>query len=122
MLDRSGQHFRAALAKVPTEGKKLSPCIFLMHFPDGTARSGLGKLRPSPCHCFPSLLIDNVLYVMNDGGCTCRKCTLSEEDIEEERAVVMAERLVREAYYKVVANWNEYVRRAMSGESFSYRA
>jgi Fe-S-cluster containining protein len=120
VLDRSGQHFRVALAKVPAEGEKLSPCVFLMHFPDGTARCGLGNLRPSPCHSFPSRLIDKVLYLVNDGGCTCRKWLLSEVDIEEETAVVMAEKHAREAYYKVVANWNEYVRRATGDEGFSY--
>src|SRR5215203_5179051 len=121
VLGRSGQHFRVALAKVPAKGKKLSPCVFLMRLTDGTARCGLGELRPSPCHSFPSLLIDSVLCLMNDGGCTCRKWSLSEMDIGEETAVVMAEKHAREVYYEVVANWNEYVRQATRDESFSYR-
>jgi hypothetical protein len=57
---------------------------------------------------------------MNDGGCTCRTWSLSDVDIEHETGLISEEIRAREMYYKVVANWNEYVRRTTSEEVVSY--
>ena len=119
-LARSGRRFRAALAKAPGPGNDAAPCVFLMHAADGSARCGLGDLRPSPCHSFPSVLISRVLYLMNDGGCTCRSWSLSDVDIEEETVVVSREMRAKATYHKVIAHWNEYVDRVAGEEIFSF--
>jgi Fe-S-cluster containining protein len=119
-LDHSDQRFRTALTKVPVKGKRPAPCVFLMHTADGFARCGLGELRPSPCHSFPAILINGVLYLMNDGGCTCRTWSLSDVDIDCETTLVGEELRTREMDYKVVANWNAYVSRAADEEVFTY--
>jgi hypothetical protein len=41
-------------------------------------------------------------------------------DIEHELASAAEDAHVRETYYKVVANWNEYVARAAGEERFCY--
>ncbi len=118
MVDQSGKRFRLALAKATVKDEG-APCIFLMHMADGFARCGLGEIRPNSCHSFPSILINGVIYLQNDGGCTCRKWSLSDVDIVQESVLLSNEMQDREMYYKVVANWNEYILRAVRGEIFS---
>lgn len=119
-LDGSDRRFRVALAKRSPKRKRPASCVFLIHLADGSARCALGELRPSPCHSFPSMLINGVLYLMNDGGCNCHTWSLSEVDIEQETALVMKELRAKEVYYRVVFNWNDYVGYAAGEEGFSY--
>lgn len=113
ILDNSGLHFRMALAKGPTRRKKSPPpCIFLLHTRNGQHRCGLGALRPETCRAYPSEMVAGVLCVRNDGGCTCRTWSLSDVNIEEERARVEKRYDDFQEYCAVVGLWNENVANA----------
>lgn len=121
ILDRSGRHFRLALAKQPSKRKKTPPpCIFLLKTRNGYHRCGLGDLRPQVCKSFPSEMVSGVLCVRNDAGCTCRTWSLTDVDIEEETARVEARQEEFEEYCAAVAAWNEHVTHAPPEETFSF--
>jgi len=120
MLDATGVRFRPALQKQPSQGPNPAPCAFLLRLEDGTARCGLGDLRPASCHTFPSFLINDTVCLKNDGGCTCRRWTLADVDIDEERNALLAEAREREEYTNVVRDWNGFVQTAPQGETFDY--
>ncbi len=96
-----------------------APCTFLIHTPDGTARCGLGDLRPAPCHTFPCSLIDGEIRLTN-GMCSCRTWTPDDIDVERETALLRAEATARETYHRVVASWNDYVRTSPDDERFEF--
>jgi Fe-S-cluster containining protein len=121
ILDRSGRHFRLALAKQPSKRKKIPPpCIFLLKTRNGYHRCGLGDLRPQVCKSFPSEMVSGVLCVRNDAGCTCRTWSLTDVDIEEETARVEARQEEFEEYCAAVVAWNEHVTHAPPEETFSF--
>jgi Fe-S-cluster containining protein len=108
VLSPDGSRFRVALAKQTTE-EPFPPCVFLMKLSHDAARCGLGELRPRPCHSFPSMLADGLLYLMNDGGCSCRTWSLADVDVDHETELLAEEQRERIIYQKVIASWNEYV-------------
>jgi Fe-S-cluster containining protein len=121
VLDRSEPPFRLALAKQPSRRTKSAPpCVFLLHTRDGAHRCGLGDLRPLVCRSFPSEVVDGVLSVRNDGGCTCRRWALADVDIAEERALVEARQDDAEEYCGIVAGWNARVAAAPDGARFDF--
>jgi Fe-S-cluster containining protein len=121
ILDGSGRHFRIALAKQQSRRKKTPPpCIFLLRTRNGYHRCGLGDLRPQVCHSFPSDLMNGVLCVPNDTGCTCRKWSLADVDITEETRAVEARQAEYQEYCSLVAFWNEQVASAPEGSTFAF--
>lgn len=121
ILDRSGRHFRLALAKQPSKRKKTPPpCIFLLKTRNGYHRCGLGDLRPQVCKSFPSEMVSGVLCVRNDAGCTCRTWSLTDVDIEEETEKVELRQAEFEEYCAAVAAWNDHVTDAPPEETFSF--
>jgi hypothetical protein len=119
LLDRSGTQFRLALAK----GRRRRttsppPCIFLMRTRRGFHRCGLGQLRPGVCRAFPSELVDGVLCLRPDTGCTCRAWSLSDVDIGVEVALVDQRQADAEEYCAVVERWNEGVDGSDTGHDF----
>jgi hypothetical protein len=109
-LDRSEARFRLVLDKQPSKRAKTpAPCIFLLRTRHGHHRCGLGALRPAICQSFPSELVDGVLCVRNDAGCTCRIWSLADVDLAEETARVEARQAEAVEYHQVVARWNALV-------------
>jgi hypothetical protein len=112
-LDRSDARFRLALAKRPSTRKRsAAPCIFLLRSRAGAHRCGLGTLRPAACRSFPSELVDGVLCLRDNAGCTCRSWTLADVDIAEETARVEARQAEAVEYHQIVARWNAMVEAA----------
>lgn len=110
VLDKSGRHFRLALAKGPTRRKKLPPpCIFLMKTTDGHHRCGLGDLRPQVCRVFPLELSSGVISVPRDTGCTCRAWSLADVDLESDRPLVRQRLDEYIEYCELVQQWNRSV-------------
>jgi Fe-S-cluster containining protein len=120
-LDASGRTFRVALAKQPSRRHRLPPpCIFLVKTRDGAHRCGLGELRPSVCRAFPVEMVDGVVCLRPDSGCTCRRWTLGEVDVAEERELVLARQAAAEEYCGVVARWNARVAEAGPEARFDF--
>ena len=120
-LDDSEKRFRLALQKVTKKSRGLAPCVFLLRLNDGTARCGLGEMRPDPCQSFPALMMDGRVYVRNDGGCRCRTWSLSEVDVHRESQLLAREQKAQETYCRVIANWNEFAVRYPSDSALDYR-
>ncbi len=115
VLDSSGMHFRIALSKQPSRRTKTPPpCIFLMKTRRGHHRCGLGDLRPLVCKTFPSEIVDGLVRISGEIGCTCRQWSLTDVDIEEERVRVEARHRDFMEYCGVVAHWNEYALEALA--------
>jgi hypothetical protein len=53
-------------------------------------------------------------------GCTCRRWSLDDIDLESDRASLLAESLARAEYAGFVRNWNAYVAAVAEAERFSY--
>jgi len=110
LLDRSGRSFRIALSKGkkarPTRTNKPAPCIFLVRLRRGQHRCGLGDLRPNVCRTFPSEVVDGVVCIRPDHGCTCREWTLTDVDLSEEMDILDERQAGAEAYCQLVASWN----------------
>jgi hypothetical protein len=120
-LDRSGGTFRLALAKGPTRRTKSPPpCIFLLRTRGAYHRCGLGDLRPAVCRAFPSELVDGVLCVRPDTGCTCRTWSLADVEIAEEWERIASRQEEGEEYCEVVARWNARVAAAPEAPGFSF--
>jgi Fe-S-cluster containining protein len=119
VLDQSGRSFRLALAKGVTRRKK-PPCIFLMRTRDGAHRCGLGELRPSVCRAFPTELLNGLVCVRPDTGCTCRDWSLADIDLTEERQLVEQRQTGAEEYCQVVEAWNARVEAAGPEAHFDF--
>jgi hypothetical protein len=99
-----------ALAKGKTRRTRTpAPCIFLLRTRNGYHRCGLGDLRPAVCRAFPSELVDGVLCMRPDPGCTCRTWSLADVEIAEEQERIAVRQEEGEEYCAVVARWNERV-------------
>jgi Fe-S-cluster containining protein len=110
ILDKSGRHYRLALAKGASKRKKLPPpCMFLIKTRDGHHRCGLGELRPQACRTFPLRSAAGMVSVMPDTGCVCRDWTLAEVDVEEEKAGLKARFDEYVEYSSLVETWNRGV-------------
>ena len=119
VLDGTDKEFRVALAKGRTRRRAFPPpCIFLMRTRRGFHRCGLDELRPGVCRAFPGELVDDVLCLRPDHGCTCRAWSLSDVDIGDEVALVQERQADAEEYCGVVARWNEEVRRGDANHDF----
>ena len=94
--------------------------MFLIHTPDGTARCGLGDLRPASCHSFPCSLVDGAIRLTND-MCACRTWTPGDIEVERETALLRAEATARAAYRQVVASWNDRVETSVDVERFGFQ-
>lgn len=122
-LPGSETGFRLALAKGPTRATRSpAPCTFLMRTRGGYHRCGLGALRPMACRTFPSEILDGVVCVRNDGGCTCRDWSLADVDLSEEAALIAARQDEAREYHAIVARWNDRVESAEPGETFDFPA
>lgn len=120
-LDASDRLFRTALAKgTPRRKGGRTPCIFLLSTRDGHHRCGLGDLRPLACHAFPSDLVDGVLCLRPDAGCTCRTWTLADVDIAAEVAAVERREAAGEEFCAIVERWNARVASAPASEAFTF--
>ena len=120
-LAPSGPSYRLVLAKQPSRRTKtMPPCIFLTRTPSGHHRCGLGDLRPRSCATFPSELVEGVLCVRNDGGCTCRTWTLADVDLVEETQRVEVRQAEAVEYHRVVAAWNAHVAAEAPPEGFEF--
>ena len=109
ILDTSGRQFRMALAKQPSRRTKTPPpCIFLLRTRQGCHRCGLGDLRPQVCKSFPSEMSEGILHIEADTGCTCRKWTLTDLDIEEEKPKVEQRQREYNEYCAINQRWNQY--------------
>jgi Fe-S-cluster containining protein len=110
MLDKSGRAFRMVLSKQPSRRKKTSPpCIFLLRTRDGYHRCGLGDLRPAVCKSFPMQLEGGAVCVPGDTGCVCREWSLTDANIDEERALLETRANDFAEYCGLVEQWNGYV-------------
>jgi Fe-S-cluster containining protein len=122
-LVAGGPAYRLVLAKQRSRrAKSMPPCIFLTRTPSGHHRCGLGELRPRSCASFPSELVDGVLCVRNDGGCTCRTWTLADVDLIEETRRVEARQAEAVEYHRVVAIWNARVEAEAPPEGCDFAA
>lgn len=121
MLDTTRRRHRLALAKRIGAGSAIPPCVFLLHLNDGTARCGLGDRQPSCCRTFPAVLIDGIVRTRNDGGCTCRMWSLSEFDLDNERALLHEERKEQRTYWEMVTRWNSYASAQPPQVGLNYR-
>jgi Fe-S-cluster containining protein len=120
-LTAGGPTFRLALAKGASKRTKTPPpCIFLLRTRQGHHRCGLGENRPSVCRSFPAELVDGVLTVRPDHGCTCRQWALPDMDIAAETGLVQTRQAEAEDYCRVVATWNARVAAAPPGTEFSF--
>jgi hypothetical protein len=120
-LDRSGRTFRLALAKgASRRTKSPPPCIFLLRTRGAYHRCGLGDLRPAVCRAFPSELVDGVLCMRPDSGCTCREWSLADVEIGEEWERIATRQREGGEYFEVVARWNERVAAAPDAAGFSF--
>jgi Fe-S-cluster containining protein len=118
-LDHSETQYRLVLAKQLTRRTRSpAPCTFLLRTRHGHHRCGLGDLRPQACHSFPSELVDGVLCVRNDAGCTCRQWALADVDLAEEIALVETRQAEAIEYHQIVADWNARVRAADTDTDF----
>jgi hypothetical protein len=119
-LDQSARRFRLALAKGATRRvKSPPPCIFLLRTRTGQHRCGLGDLRPQLCKAFPTQLVDGLVCVLPDTGCTCRAWALADLDVNEERAAAEMVQAESEEYCALVAQWNARVAAAPPGTQLS---
>jgi hypothetical protein len=108
LLAAAGPRFRLALARVLFEEGGRAQCAFLASLSDGSARCGLGELRPAACATFPARE-DGEAIVLDAAGCSCDWGGVPLEDPELVRQLAaMAE--ARKHYAGVVARWNAYVR------------
>jgi Fe-S-cluster containining protein len=122
LLDHSGMQFRLAFAKRPSRHTKTPPpCIFLMRTREGHHRCGLGDLRPLVCKTFPAEMVDGVLCMRPDAGCTCRSWSLADVDLGTEMALIHARQRDAEEYCAVVAEWNARVLAAPQDARFDFR-
>lgn len=120
-LAAGGPSFRLALAKGPTRRMNApAPCVFLIRTRHGYHRCGLGGLRPMVCQTFPSEIVDGVLCVRNDGGCSCRQWSLSDVDLDRERELVETRQAEAREYHDVVAAWNAQVDRSDPTDTFEF--
>lgn len=109
-LDRSDATYRLLLAKGVTRRTKApAPCIFLLRARDGSHRCGLDTLRPMVCQTFPVDVIDGVVCVQSQPGCTCRAWAVTDMDTGVERQLVARQQREAEEYCAVVARWNALV-------------
>jgi Fe-S-cluster containining protein len=120
-LDDSGRRHRLALARREASADGLAACTFLVRLRDGTARCGLGDLRPGPCRSFPAVLVDGMVFARNDGGCRCRAWTIADCDVEADRALLERHEAEQETYRRVVANWNDYATGKPAGAGLEHR-
>ena len=94
-------------------------CAFLASLSDGSARCGLGELRPAACLTFPAR-VDGGAVVLDAAGCSCDWSGVPLEDPELERNLAaMAE--ARERYAGVVGRWNAFVRASSFAEPLEVR-
>jgi Fe-S-cluster containining protein len=108
-----GPRYRLMLAKQPGwDQPPPAPCMFLLRTRRGHHRCGLGALRPLVCRSFPAALASGVLYLQQDGGCTCRTWSLPDVDIADEQALIAAREAEFSEYCAVVARWNAQVNAA----------
>lgn len=120
-LDDSGKRFRLALSKQPSRRTKTPPpCIFLLRSRNGHHRCGLGDLRPDVCRSFPSEMVDGVLCMSKNSGCTCRVWALADVDIAEETERVETRQKTYKEYCEVVALWNAQVAAEPPGTARSF--
>ena len=118
-LDQSDKRYRLALAKQAAR-KGRSACAFLMRTRAGQHRCALGGLRPAACRAFPSEMMDGVVRVSNDAGCTCRVWTLADVDLAEEAALVTQRQTEALEYHEVVARWNASVAESAPERTFDF--
>lgn len=119
-LDQSGRQFRLMLDKRVSRAA-VPPCIFLMRTRGGHHRCGLGELRPAVCRTFASDLIDGVLCVHAEAGCTCRQWSLADVDVVEETARVEAREAEAAEYTEIVARWNAQVLAESTDEGHDFQ-
>ncbi len=121
LLTPDGPTFRLALAKGGGRRSKTAPpCIFLLRTRQGHHRCGLGDGRPAVCRSFPSVLVDGVLTLQADSGCTCRRWALPDVDIVEETVRVQTQQADVAEYCAVVATWNARVTAASPETVFTF--
>ena len=123
VLDHSERTFRIALGKGPKKSprsKKPAPCAFLLELRGGQHRCGLGDLRPNVCRSFPSELVEGVLCIRPDHGCTCREWSLADVDQGEELDTLEERQGDAETYCHVVANWNARVQATPEDTTFDF--
>jgi len=117
ILDASGQHYCLALAKQPTRRTVTpAPCIFLVQTRDRYRRCGLGDLRPAACKTFPSEIVEGVLHLALQSGCSCRTWSHGDVDIEAESTIARWREAELSDYCSVVARWNDLVLARQAGD------
>lgn len=118
ILDASGQHYCLALAKRPSRRTVTpAPCIFLLSTRDGYHRCGLGDLRPAACKSFPAEIVDGVLCLAVQAGCSCRTWAHADIALDAESAVARWRAAELREYCEVVARWNDRVLAQTYGDS-----
>lgn len=121
LLDRSDVRYRLVLAKRQTRRTKSpAPCIFLAKTRVGDHRCGLGQLRPAACLCFPADLVDGLVTVRNDAGCTCRIWDIGDLDLRAETEKVEQRQNEAVEFHQVVATWNAMIRELPEGSSANF--
>lgn len=118
-LDHGGQRYRLVLAK-QARRRGRQACTFLMRLRGGQHRCALGDLRPAVCRAFPSEVVDGVVCVRNDAGCTCRVWTLADVELAEEAALVAQRQTEALEYHQVVARWNASVEDSAPDATFDF--
>jgi hypothetical protein len=119
-LDHSGQLFRLAFEKRAIDEIRPGPCVFLNQTLNGSHICSLGELRPLVCKSFPVELHDNLVVISPECDCTCRRWSLCDINLREER-----ERLQRlsegaNEYHSIVAKWNRLVSETPSSLSADF--
>jgi Fe-S-cluster containining protein len=121
-LDQSELSYRLLLGKrrPARRTKAPPPCIFLLRGRDRSHLCGLGELRPLVCQTFPADLVNGLVQILPDTGCTCRAWSLANLDIEAERPLLEQREREAEEYYGIVARWNERVAAAPADTTFEF--
>ena len=73
---------------------------------------------PARLQSFPSEVVDGVLCVRNDGGCTCRTWSLADVDLADETRIVNDRQSEAQEYHQVVARWNTLVDELSTPQDF----
>src|SRR5215471_5837278 len=114
-LDSTGPRYCLLLNKRRSRRTRTPPpCTFLLRTRRGYHRCALGDLRPRACQAYPSELVEDVVCLRLDGGCTCRRWALADVTIPTERSLVQARRAELEEYCAILTRWNAFVAEADS--------
>jgi Fe-S-cluster containining protein len=118
VLDRTRQTHSLVLSKQYADEQR-SPCIFLMHFPDGTQRCGVYAYRPLVCQAYPATLRNGSVDIREDAVCPAGSWNIAALHLPQWRERLMRMELETAVYRLVVSRWNAIVRDSRSEREYT---